>query len=311
MSQTVVGIFENKDDAQDAVQDLVRAGLSQERIALTAQSHTGTAGTTSGTYDSTSTTSGTYDNASTTTGTYDRDDRDDDSISNFFRNLFGGSDEARDYAEVGRRGWIVTVHASSRQEAERSAEILDDHGAVDVNERASQDRSGASQGTQAYASGSASPTTDSPDKSDTSIQIIEEKAEIGKRVVETGGARIRSRIVERPIEESLRLREEHLSVERNRVDRPATEEDLANFKEGDMKVTERAEVPVVNKEARVVEEIKLNKDVDEHTETVRDTVRKTEVDVDKISPEDFDRSTDRDRDSYDRDSSDRDPSTRR
>jgi stress response protein YsnF len=276
MSQTVIGIFEKKDEAQNAVQDLLRTGLPQEKIDIAAESHTGSAGTTTSTYER-------------------REDRSDDSISNFFRNLFGSDDEARDYSEVGRRGWIVTVHAQSRQEAELSAQTLDKNGAVDVNERASQYRSGASHSSkEGYSSAS-------PGKSDTSIPIIEESAEIGKRVVETGGARIRSRIIERPVEEKMRLRQEHLSVERNPVNRPATEADLANFKEGDVNVTERAEVPVVNKEARVVEEVRLHKDVEERNETVRDTVRKTEVDVDKLRPEDRDRYTD------DRD---RDPSTR-
>jgi stress response protein YsnF len=45
---------------------------------------------------------------------------------------------------------------------------------------------------------------------------------------------------------------------------------------------ERTEVPVVNKEARVVEEISLNKEVTERDETIRDTVRDTEVDIDKL-----------------------------
>ena len=43
---------------------------------------------------------------------------------------------------------------------------------------------------------------------------------------------------------------------------------------------ERSEVPVVNKEARVVEEIRLSKDVDEREETIRENVRHTEVDID-------------------------------
>jgi stress response protein YsnF len=36
---------------------------------------------------------------------------------------------------------------------------------------------------------------------------------------------------------------------------------------------------VVNKEARVKEELVVNKDVNQRTETVSDTVRRTEVDV--------------------------------
>ena len=49
---------------------------------------------------------------------------------------------------------------------------------------------------------------------------------------------------------------------------------------------EREEIPVVNKEARVVEEINVRKDVSEREEVVRDTVRKTDVEVDDIQGND-------------------------
>jgi uncharacterized protein (TIGR02271 family) len=116
-----------------------------------------------------------------------------------------------------------------------------------------------------------------------SLPIIEEELHVGKRIVQTGGARLRSRIVERPVEETLRLREEHVRVERNAVNRPATEADLNNFREGTIELTEQAEVPVVSKDARVVEEISLSKDVEEREEIIRDTVRSTEVDVDNLN----------------------------
>ena len=118
--------------------------------------------------------------------------------------------------------------------------------------------------------------------SDTSIPVIEENVEIGKREVETGGARISSRIVEEEVEENITLREEHINVERTPVNRPATNADINAFREGEIELTEHAEVPVVNKEARVVEEITLDKEVTERDEVIRDTVRKTEVDVENL-----------------------------
>jgi hypothetical protein len=78
------------------------------------------------------------------------------------------------------------------------------------------------------------------------------------------------------------LRDERVTVERRPVDRPATERDLGAFKEGTIEVREMHEEAVVAKEARVVEEIVIDKDVREHTETVHDTVRRTEVDVEPI-----------------------------
>ena len=62
------------------------------------------------------------------------------------------------------------------------------------------------------------------------------------------------------------------------------EKDMAPFKDGVIEITEHAEVPVVSKEPRVVEEISINKDVEEHDEKVKDSVRKNEVKVEKLDP---------------------------
>jgi uncharacterized protein (TIGR02271 family) len=112
----------------------------------------------------------------------------------------------------------------------------------------------------------------------TTIPVIKEELEIGKREVETGGIRLRSRVVEEQVSEDINLRQEHVNIERTAVDRPASESDL---REEEIEMRERNEVPVVNKEARVVEEISLNKEVTERNETISDTVRNTEVDIDR------------------------------
>lgn len=118
---------------------------------------------------------------------------------------------------------------------------------------------------------------------DTIIPVIEEQLQVGKTTVATGGVRLRSRVVETPVEEDIRLREEHVRVEREAVNRPATE---ADFKVGTVEVREQAEVPVVSKEARVVEEVTLNKEVKEHEHTINETLRSTEVDVEKLDKDD-------------------------
>jgi hypothetical protein len=75
------------------------------------------------------------------------------------------------------------------------------------------------------------------------------------------------------------LREERVNVERHPVDRPATAADLDTVVEETMVVTETAEEAVVSRRARAVEEVTVQSDVEEHTETVHDTVRRTHVDV--------------------------------
>jgi uncharacterized protein (TIGR02271 family) len=109
--------------------------------------------------------------------------------------------------------------------------------------------------------------------------VVEEDLSVGKREVERGHVRIVSRVTEQPVEESVRLREEKVTVERRPADRPATEADFAAAGKDVIEMTETAEEPVVSKRARVVEEVVVHKEVAEHTETVRGTERHTDVDV--------------------------------
>ncbi|MCC9134838.1 YsnF/AvaK domain-containing protein [Pontibacter silvestris] len=250
MAQTVIGIFDSLTEAQDAAMQLTNSGFTRENIDIADQSATSGTGTSTDTYN----------------------EEDNDSISNFFSSLFGNDDDTSRYSNVARRSAIVTVHVQSPAEAERAADILDEYGAVDIDERASQYRSGT--GTTA--------TGVREEHAESTIPIIEEQLEVGKREVETGGIRLRSRIIERPVEEHLRLRQEHVWVERTPTNRPATEADFTKLKAGDINVTEHAEVPMVDKQARVVEEVSFGTEVEEHDENIKGTVRKTDVEIDDL-----------------------------
>lgn len=63
------------------------------------------------------------------------------------------------------------------------------------------------------------------------IPVMEEKINIGKKKVSTGGVRVRSRIIENPVEENIRLRQENITVSRKKVDRPATDAELESLKD--------------------------------------------------------------------------------
>ena len=167
--------------------------------------------------------------------------------------------------------WLLPP--STAEEATRASSILDECGAIDVDDRAQQLRD----------SGQWNSSQNLENRDDQTIPIIQEDLEVGKREVEEGRVRIRSRIVEKPVEEHLRLRSERVNVVRNPVDRAATADDLDTFKEGSIELTEHREVPIVNKTARVVEEVRINKEIQENEETVRDTVRRTDVDIDQDS----------------------------
>ncbi|MGI4750337.1 MAG: DUF2382 domain-containing protein [Janthinobacterium lividum] len=255
MSQTVIGIFDYTSEAQEAVSYLVSNGFNRDSIDLSSRG-TDTEGTTD----------------------YEDNDEHKSSVGGFFSNLFGTGDETDKYTQVGQKGSIVTVHAKSADEAENAARILDNYGAIDVNERAEQYKSGNT-GTM----GIAQPTkTNEGD----SIKIIEEKMEVGKREVETGGVRLRSRIVEQAVHEDVRLRTERVRVDRTNVSRPATAADLAAFQDATIEMKETAEVPVVSKQAFVTGEVSLGKEVSEKNQTVEGTVRKTEVDTENFTDQD-------------------------
>src|SRR5919199_3289766 len=113
------------------------------------------------------------------------------------------------------------------------------------------------------------------------IPVVEERLNVGKREVERGGVRVRSYVVEQPVQEQVNLREERVTVERRPVNQPVAGDPSHLLQEREIEVTETAERPVVNKEAVVREEVAIRKEAEERTETVQDTVRRTEVKVDK------------------------------
>ncbi len=112
---------------------------------------------------------------------------------------------------------------------------------------------------------------------------MKEDLAVGKRVVNRGGVRIVKRIIERPVSESVNLREEHVSVDRRVVDRAVTGTELTDaFKEGTIEMTESGEEAVAAKTARVVGEVVVGKTVENRTETVKDTLRETDVQVEQL-----------------------------
>jgi uncharacterized protein (TIGR02271 family) len=245
MNHTVIGIFDSEQDANQAVEQLVHNGLPHKNIDYCSKN------------------------------TFNKDNGSHShKAEGFFGSLFDKDEDVRNHSQVASRGCMLTVHASSSQQAQLAADVMDRFGAVDVEERAMQYRGNTSMG-QTRGSAVAD--------SENAIPIIEEELQVGKQVIQTGGVRLRSRIIERAVEEHLRLREEHVTIERNPVDRPTSTASIDTFQEGVIELIEKAEVPIVAKEARVVEEVSLSKQVTEHEEVIRDSVRHTEVDVEDLS----------------------------
>jgi len=212
--------------------------------------------------------------------------------------LFGGDDQSI-YQEATRRGGTLVMVETDEQHANQVATVMNRHNAIDVEKRTEEWRKSGWQGHGAQAATGTAAASHSNARATTQTQetagkqvipVTEEQLHVGKRREQAGGVRIHSHVTETPVQEQVTLRDEKVHVERHRVDRPA---DAAAFQDRTIEARETREQAVVSKEARVVEEIVLSKEVQQHTETVRDTVRRTDVrieDLDADFRQDFDRS---------------------
>lgn len=204
-------------------------------------------------------------------------------------------EEAHLYAEgIRRGGFLVSVTTDDQEDVPEIQQIMMDCGAVDIHRRGEYwKKDGFKQYDQA-----ATPYTQEQIQSDRKLiqqassdmmkfPIVKEDLQVGKRQVERGGVRVKSYVHEKPVEMPVELREEHVSVHRQPVDRPASASDFETFKEGTVELHEMGEEAVVQKQARVVEEVQVGKTADKRTETVRDTVRGTDVQVEQLGGGDF------------------------
>lgn len=199
--------------------------------------------------------------------------------------------EDRHVYEEGVRqgGYLLTVNVDD-QNAERVEDVLERTNAVDIDEREQQYRqTGVIPPAELAASQTSMGRTEGLSQNQTgeqAIPIIEEQIRVGKRQVERGGVRVRSYVVETPVHEQVTLREEHVDIERRPVNQPLTGAALSGdlLQERTVELRETAEEAVVAKDARVVEEVVVRKEVGERVETIDDTVRHTEVEVERLDP---------------------------
>ncbi len=274
MATTLVGIFDDYNTAQQVAQELVERGFNQADINITAndakQGSTHYGGGTDATYN-------------TAGSTFS------DRISNFFGNLFGSDVDESDrgiYAESVRRGsTLVTVRAKD-QMVDTAVGIMNRHGAVDIDWRAAQYQASGytsfDAAAPAYTADQVRQERDTlTNQGEVTIPVVEEQLQVGKRAVQRGGVRVYTRVTERPVEETINLREEQVHVDRRPVNRPVSEADLAAVRDGAIEITTTGEEAVVSKQARVIEEVVVGKEATERTETVHGTVQRTDVEVEQ------------------------------
>jgi uncharacterized protein (TIGR02271 family) len=200
-------------------------------------------------------------------------------------------EEAEYYAEGVRRGGTLVTVSAADDRTQLAVDLMERNGAVDIDQRVAEWRS--SGWTGFVETEPVETATDTTMRDRTAIRgdeeavlpVVEEQIDVGKRPVDQGGVRVNTHVEERPVEEQVRLRDERVNVERRPADRPVTDADVTAFKEASFEVRETTEEPVVRKRARVVEEVIIDKEFTERTETIRDSVRRTDVSVDQIGAE--------------------------
>jgi uncharacterized protein (TIGR02271 family) len=213
---------------------------------------------------------------------------------------------------VRRGGTLISVDAADDR-AETAVAIMKRHGAVEIDKRAAEwrnegwsgfDANATHTAFDAFTGGGQKLASDSdvtaeherlpieprePRRNvaanasrEVAVPVVEEQLQVGKREVERGGVRLQTQVTETPVEENVELREEHVNVERRPVDYTFHGTESEAFQESLVEIREAYEELVVKKKARVVEEVVVNKDVEQRTETVHETLRRTDVNVEPI-----------------------------
>ena len=198
--------------------------------------------------------------------------------------LFGSdthADAGTTSGALSRGGSVVTVRGVPHADFDAVAAILERHNPLEFDDGA------AASSTTTTTTTAATPVAARPGPvagGDT-LQLSEESLVVGKQVVNRGGTRIRRYVVETPVEQQVSLHDERVTIDRRPVtDRAA---DATAFSGADrvIEMTATSEQVVVGKTSRVVEEVGLHREGVDRTETVRDTVRKEEVEVEHVPGE--------------------------
>lgn len=199
-----------------------------------------------------------------------------------WRRLFGrnvGEHESAVYGRTVEAGGAVLTLRLPDSDVARAMKILDVHNPVDVSERSASLSAATPPATRTSVTPPAVSTT--PVAKEEVLRLAEEQLDVGKRQVETGKARIRRFVVEKPVESQVTLHEEHAEMVRRAVSDPASIRDV-DWTDKTIEITETAEQAVVTKTARVAEEVVIRREGSDHVETVRDKVRRQQVEMERL-----------------------------
>jgi uncharacterized protein (TIGR02271 family) len=204
-----------------------------------------------------------------------------------WRRLFGRDIEQHEATVYGRvvgsGGAILTVRVPD-SDVPKALGILNAHRAVDVQQRAAQEGL-----ISASAAPAAMPVPPQPlataaraSSGEEVLRLAEEQLDVGKRLVREGTTRIRRFVLETPVEKQVTLHEEHVKVIRRAISDPESIRNI-DWAEKTIEINETAEEPVITKSAHLTEEVVIQKEGTDQVKTVRDKVRRQQVEVERIA----------------------------
>lgn len=272
MSSTITALFDTRAEAEAAKERLSAARVDADNVHVHDKSSSGYSDTAYSTHQE--------------RGFWDS-----------IKNAFLPDDDRHTYEEGVRRGGVLLTADVDDDCVDDAVRVLEDANSIDIDERSSQWRASGwnYEGTRQGLTGE-SARSDVGEREEV-IPIVEEQLVVGKRDVDRGSVRVRSYVTDTPVHEQVRLRNERIDVERRAVDQPLSSADADAFRERTIDMTATGEEAVVGKTARVVEEVVVSKTSTENVENVSDTVRRTDVEIERDS--------DLDRGGPDADSTDR------
>ena len=199
--------------------------------------------------------------------------------------LFGRDIEMHEATVYGRAvesGGVVLTLRVPESDVPRAMGILNAHKVVDVQERAVQQglipKETVIPTVPKPVAAAATVTTPIPKEQ--ILRLAEEQLDVGKRLLQEGTTRIRRFVTEKPVEAKVSLHEEHAQVIRRAVADPKSLKDI-DWSDQTIEVIETAEEVVVSKSAHIAEEVIISKEGSDRVETVRDTVRRQQVEVER------------------------------
>lgn len=270
---TIIGVYDDRTDADRAKKALIDKGVDSSDVRTVTRSDI---------------------DADRNRGTDQNDESMGERVSGFFGSLFGSNEQEElgsQYLEAVRRGsTLVVVDADNDGDIRVAEQVMSAHRSVDIDERGANWRqqgwTGHDPDAPAYSDDEArrereaigqhlaGGTSDGETLTET-----QEELKVGKTREQAGKVKVFQRVIEDDVEGSVELEEQRATIRRRAVDRPVQDGDGKAFEESSVEVQQFSEEPVVEKQTRVTGEVDVDAERTARTETVSDSVRRTEVEV--------------------------------